>query len=251
VDKPSVPQKSPSLESSQPSLTRRGAWSYPDFPPTLPALLASLETPHAKHPAPPEAKALYAALKKLGVHGESVEAWQAIKAAWGTFREHEFERHIGSLPPYLAGIKPILREWSQDYHQFACQQRLLPAARPQDDWRYQSVQWVQAGMKGDRPSIPQYRLLLPLIPEWVPHQTFLALLPAPGMEPDWLPGVVHFPAAQEGPVLNRPLVLHGLNEMVLEVDGLQSIAFTPASESSREWLLRWATLQGASYIVAL
>jgi len=191
----------------------------------------------------------------LVVHGTDEEAaladacFQELKATWQVWAlmPERLSEDLGSWSPQFKGLRSYLSGWAFDYRAWEAQERLRPALRPEEDWRLAICRWVAEGRPGPKPEIPRWEIACDVIPTWEEDRTWLTLLPAPWVNPPYLPAVVELPPGA-GSILGLGELRLKQRSMVLEAEPL-ILALAPPLEA-RKWLLRYAHLAGAAWISA-
>ena len=237
-----APQAPAPQPQASPPTTNQGRWEIPELPRDWKSHAAKLgQSTHGS--------AVVGVLKPLLDRDQGGVCWQAIKEAWTGYAAGSGMPPLGQWPLHLqAIIGSTISAWAKDYRAWEAGLAIKPDKDPSKDWRVQVAQHALTPEAfTERPEVPRFLVPLTVIPEWIEGQTRLVLLPAPGMLPPWLPAVVHF-QPEDSPFQEHTLHQNG---MMLEVEGLRDLAFTPpAKGSGRLWLLRLAHLQGAAWSTA-
>jgi hypothetical protein len=179
---------------------------------------------------------------------EAVACYQAILDTWAGWTEHvnPSSEDLGWWPQQFEPLRSqVINQWAYLYRLREAQERLKANPRTDDDWRMKICKWVVVGARGPKPEISRWEIPCDVIPSWEEGRTFLTLLPAPYLNPPYLPAVVELPEA--GSLLGGALRLKQRSAL-LEAEPL-SLAFTPPAGQGREWLLRYAHLAGATWVV--
>lgn len=235
---------STSTPQPHPSLTTRTHHTIPDWPQTWSQLLERLG-------AGAPADQLKMALKSAASRDGSGALLLALKEAWEGFtsgRSHTPEESLSSWPLSLSFLRSqFIDSWAEQYRAWEATERAKPAQSPEEDWRFRVMRWHQDGSGLDRPRILRLEFPCAVIPQWEEGKTRLVLLPAPGLSPAWLPGILHSDLTPQEIYGDEGVGLTlRQGTAILEVESIRDLMFTPP-EKDRIWLLRYAHLQGACW----
>lgn len=141
------------------------------------------------------------------------------------------------LPPYLAGVAPLLKAWEHELVSWRLKQ---VGTWPQDLAQLPS----RSKDRVEKPALVLPRHECPFVKSWTPF-TRLTLIPAPGLEMPWVPAVIQWP---DPDLMDLPWIpLEGMDGSRIEVEGTSSLRWEPPTEKSRDLLLQMAHHQGAIF----